>query len=40
MIFAPMEGQRYVKVTDHRTATDWAECVRDITVKGFPKISF
>jgi len=31
MIFAPLEGQRYVKVTDHRTATDWAECVRDIT---------
>jgi hypothetical protein len=31
MIFALPEGQRYVKVTDQRTATDWAECVRDIT---------
>ena len=31
MIFAPPEGQRYVKVTEQRTATDWAGCVRDIT---------
>jgi hypothetical protein len=36
MIFAPLEGQRYVKVTDHRTAIDWAGCVRDITDVYFP----
>lgn len=36
MIFAPLEGQRYVKVTDHRTAADWAGCVRDITDVYFP----
>jgi hypothetical protein len=36
MIFAPSEGQRYVKVTDHRTATDRAGCVRDITDVYFP----
>lgn len=36
MIFDPLSGQRHVKVTDHRTKTDWAECVKDIVDVYFP----
>lgn len=36
MIFDPFSGQRHVKVTDHRTKTDWAECVKDIVDVYFP----
>jgi hypothetical protein len=30
MFFAPLENWRHVKVTDQRTAVDWAECMRDL----------
>lgn len=30
MFFAPLENWRHVKVTDRRTAADWAECMRDL----------
>jgi DDE superfamily endonuclease len=36
MIFAPLEGRRHVRVTDHRTKTDWAQCVKDIVDVCFP----
>jgi len=30
MFFAPLENWRHVKVTNRRTAADWAECMRDL----------
>lgn len=30
MFFAPLENWRHVKITDRRTAQDWAECMRDL----------
>lgn len=30
MVFEPLDGQRHVSVTDHRTKVDWAHCVKDI----------
>jgi hypothetical protein len=36
MFFAPLENWRHVKVTDQRTAVDWAECMRDLVDVHFP----
>jgi len=36
MFFAPLENWRHVKVTDRRTAADWAECMRDLVDVHFP----
>ena len=36
MCFAPLEGQRHVKVTDRRTAVDYACMLRDIADIHFP----
>ncbi len=36
MFFAPLAGQRFVEVTDHRTKTDWAYAVRDLVDVHFP----
>jgi len=30
MFFAPLENWRHVKVTDRRTATDWAQCMKEL----------
>jgi transposase len=36
MFFAPLENWRFVKVTDQRTKTDWAYCMRDLIDVHFP----
>jgi hypothetical protein len=36
MFFAPLEARRHVKVTDRRTMTDWAHCMRDLVDVHFP----
>ena len=36
MFFCPLLNWRHVKVTDHRTATDWAHCMRDLVDVHFP----
>ena len=37
MFFAPLENWRQVKVTDRRTANDWAQCMRDLVDVHFPE---
>jgi len=37
MVFAPLEGWRQVKVTDQRTAIDYAHMLKEISDKHFPK---
>jgi len=37
MIFAPLEGWRHVKVTDHRTAVDYAHILKDLSDTHFPQ---
>ena len=37
MLFAPLEGWRHVKVTERRTAKDYACVLRDLSDKHFPK---
>ena len=37
MMFAPLEGWRHVKVTDQRTAVDFAHAVRDLSEIHFAK---
>jgi hypothetical protein len=37
MIFEPLQGKRYVKVTDRRTKMDWAECMKFIVDELYPK---
>jgi hypothetical protein len=37
MFFAPLLGQRHLKVTDRRTRTDWAEAMREIIDVHFPE---
>lgn len=37
MVFAPLEGWRHVKVTDQRTAIDYAHMLKEIADKHFPK---
>jgi hypothetical protein len=36
MFFAPLQGWRHVKVTDRRTAVDFAQCMRDLVDVHFP----
>ncbi len=36
MFFEPLAGQRFVKVTDHRTKIDWAYAVRDLVDVCYP----
>ena len=36
MFFCPLLNWRHVKVTDHRTAVDWAECMRELVDVHFP----
>lgn len=36
MSFAPLLGWRHVKVTDRRTAVDFAHCLRDLVDQHFP----
>ena len=36
MMFAPLEGWRHVKVTDHRTCIDWAYCIKELVDIHFP----
>ena len=36
MVFAPLEGRRYVKVTDRHTAIDYAQVLKDLSDHYFP----
>jgi hypothetical protein len=36
MMFAPLEGWRHVKVTDRRTAVDYAHALKDLADTHFP----
>jgi transposase len=36
MFFCPLQNWRHVKVTDHRTAADWAKCMRELVDVHFP----
>lgn len=36
MFFEPLAGQRFVKVTEHRTKVDWAYAVRDLVDLHYP----
>ncbi len=36
LFFCPLLNWRHVKVTDHRTATDWAHCMRELVDVHFP----
>jgi len=36
MLFAPLEGWRHVEVTDHHTAVDYAQILRDLSDEYFP----
>jgi hypothetical protein len=37
MCFAPVEKWRHIKVTDHRTAVDWAQCMQELVEVHFPE---
>jgi len=37
MMFAPLEGWRHVKVTDRRTALDYAQVLKDLSDTHFPE---
>ncbi len=37
MVFQPLQGWRHVKVTNRRTAKDFAHCMRDLVDVHFPK---
>lgn len=37
MVFAPLEGWRHIKVTDQRTAVDYARMLKDIADNHFPE---
>jgi transposase len=37
MMYEPLAGKRYVKVTERRTKADFAECVRELVDKKHPK---
>jgi hypothetical protein len=39
MMFAPLEGWRHVKVTDRRTALDYAEALKDLADIHFPDVN-
>jgi len=37
MVFEPLAGKRYVKVTERRTKRDWAKCMRRLVDDIYPK---
>jgi hypothetical protein len=37
MFFAPLEGWRHIKVTNRRTAVDYAHALKDLADKHFPR---
>jgi len=37
MLFAPLEGWRNVKVTDHHTREDWAQVIKELVDEHFPE---
>jgi len=37
MMFEPLVGKRYVKVTERRTKKDWAECIRQLVDELYPQ---
>lgn len=37
MFFAPLENWRHIKVTDRRTAQNWAQCMKDLVDVHFPE---
>lgn len=37
MMFAPLEGWRRVKVTDHRTSVDYVQMLKDLSDTYFPQ---
>lgn len=37
MLFAPLEGWRTVKVTDHHTREDWAQVIKELVDEHFPE---
>jgi len=37
MMYAPLEGWRYVKVTDHRAAVDYAHALKELVDAHFPE---
>lgn len=39
MIFEPLQGKRWVKVTERRTKIDWAECMKFIVDELYPDVS-
>lgn len=39
MFFEPLAGRRYVKVTDTRTAKDWANCMKELVDVLYPSAS-
>jgi hypothetical protein len=36
MMFEPLAGRRQVNVTDRRTKTDWAKCIRELVDETYP----
>jgi hypothetical protein len=39
MFFEPLAGKRHIKVTDRRTAVDWAYCMKELVDVLYPKAS-
>jgi hypothetical protein len=39
MLFAPLEGWRHVEVTDRHAAADYAEILKDLSDRHFPRAS-
>jgi hypothetical protein len=39
MLFAPLEGWRHVEVTDRHTALDYAQILKDLSDRHFPKVA-
>ena len=39
MIFEPLQGMRWVKVTERRTKIDWAECIKFIVDELYPEVA-
>jgi hypothetical protein len=37
LLFDPLQGERHVKVTDHRTRTDWAGLMRELVDMHYPQ---
>jgi DDE superfamily endonuclease len=40
MFFSPLRNWRHVKVTDHRTKADYAECMRELVDEHFPEATW